>query len=184
MPNKNLTQDYLCECLHYDPDSGVFTWRHRPRHHFSSERSFRSWNSSYAGRAAGNISKVWGYRMISLCNWPHRAARLAFLYMTGKLPSLFVDHINGIRSDDRWSNLRLVSRAENGQNMARPSDNTSGHTGVSFDRSRGRWRSYIGHNGKRLDLGRFTTIDEAIAARAAAEARLGFHPNHGRAARA
>ena len=83
-----------------------------------------------------------------------------------------VDHINRNKLDNRRSNLRLVGTSQNMHNTGLWATNTSGHKGVSWNRSRNRWRAYIGVGMSRIELGHFTAIDDAIAARAAAEERF------------
>jgi hypothetical protein len=92
------------EILHYDPETGVFTWK-------ISRGRVR------AGEIAGYIHKTDGYRRIGAEEWGlKKASRLAFLYMTGNWPENQIDHINGVRSDDRWSNLRNATHGENLRN--------------------------------------------------------------------
>ncbi len=97
-------------------------------------------------------------------------------------PSGEIDHINGDRTDNRICNLRDVTSAGNSCNRRRQDRNTSGVTGVAWDKRASRWQARIGLNGKQKYLGYFDSLDEAVAARKAAELELGFHPNHGRAA--
>lgn len=80
-----------------------------------------------------------------------------------------VDHVNRNGLDNRRSNLRPATNKQNQENMKVPSDNKSGHKGVSYCRTRHHWRACIGHNNKVISLGRFDTLEEAIAARQAAE---------------
>ena len=94
----------------------------------------------------------------------------------------YVDHINGNRSDNRLANLRPATKVQNGCNMATPSNNTSGHIGVSWNKRDKRWTAYITLNQKRKSLGNFREIAEAIQCRKAGEFAYGFHPNHGRVA--
>lgn len=75
-----------------------------------------------------------------------------------------VDHKNGNGLDNRRSNLRRATIAENARNRRLPSTNTSGFKGVMFDKARGLWRSHIGAEGRRLTIGRFTTPEEAARA--------------------
>jgi hypothetical protein len=104
--------------------------------------------------------------------------RAAFLFMTGSLPSrsFDVDHINGVRHDNRWINLRLASRSQNNMNSAAPKNNTSGHKGVHLDRRmykkgapKNPWFARIKVSGKTLHLGFFKTFEEAVEVRKQAE---------------
>lgn len=80
-----------------------------------------------------------------------------------------VDHINGCRYDNRRCNLRFANRAQNSMNSIKRSDNSSGCTGVSWDKSRGKWIVLIASYGKRKNLGRFDSFDDAVNARLQAE---------------
>lgn len=100
--------------------------------------------------------------------------------MTGKFPSKQIDHINGVRDDNRWCNLREVDEQGNARNQKMRSDNTSGQTGVSWHNSTGKWLSYIYVDGSRLDLGLFDSYSEAVKIRKEAELKHSFHINHGR----
>lgn len=75
-----------------------------------------------------------------------------------------IDHVNGNRLDNRRSNLRFCTHAENCRNSSIRSDNTSGYVGVSFDKSRNKWEAYINLDGNRRHLGRFETPGEAAFA--------------------
>lgn len=89
-----------------------------------------------------------------------------------------VDHINGNGLDNRRSNLRIVTHAENMLNARPRADNTSGFKGVSFHRATGKWQSGIRINGKRRGLGLFATPEDAHAAYCAASEAL--HGQFGR----
>lgn len=82
------------------------------------------------------------------------AHRIAFFMMTGRWPTM-IDHINGIKNDNRWCNLREASMSQNKANEGVRSSNTSGWKGVSFEKATGRWESYICSNGKKKRLGRW-----------------------------
>ena len=84
---------------------------------------------------------------------------------------LYVDHIHGEQSkyDNRKSNLRIVTPYQNSLNRAKLKNNTSGTTGVSWNKRKNKWESYIGVNGKRIKLGYFDSFDDAVAARKQAE---------------
>ena len=91
-----------------------------------------------------------------------------------------VDHINGIRSDNKWSNLRHATQLENTRNRKKSSRNKSGVTGVIWDKSKEKWQARIGVCGKSITLGRFDDFDSAVISRKLAEVKYGFHKNHGR----
>lgn len=99
----------------------------------------------------------------------------------GTIPDGYqVDHINGIRSDNRIENLRIVKNSENSKNQKRKSTNKSGMTGVSWDTQTQRWRAHITVNGKMISLGRYIHKLDALTARKNAEIKYNFHENHGR----
>ena len=93
-----------------------------------------------------------------------------------------VDHIDRDRTNNAWYNLRLVTPLENNRNLSMRSDNSSGYTGVSYDRSRGMWYASIRVEGANITLGRYRDRVDALAARTAAEAEYGFSPTHGQKA--
>jgi len=105
-----LTQSYLKSILNYDPDTGIFTWLIRPASHFKGDRYAKAWNTRHAGNICGSIS-FYGYRVININNKFHRCGRLAFIFMKGHAPAVWVDHINGIRSDDRWVGQIIINTA-------------------------------------------------------------------------
>lgn len=164
-----ITQSRLKKVLEYDSESGVFTWK-------VSHARIR------AGKVAGTTHKTTGYIRIRIDQISHLAHRLAFLYMKGDFPDNYTDHINGITHDNRWRNLRPVTSAENSRNMAKYKTNTSGITGVSWEKKAGKWRSEIYFDGQQQFLGYFDHLFEAAAARRSAELKHDYHPNHGRIA--
>jgi len=109
------------------------------------------------------------------------AHRLAFKLMGLEVPPQ-VDHINGNRQDNRWCNLRPADAKINGRNCKTPERNTSGIMGVTWDKQTNKWKAQITVNGKNINLGRFTDINEAAKVRKKADKLYGFHSNHGRKA--
>lgn len=176
--------DYLRQCLSYDPETGELRWKHRPAHMFpataylSSAGRAAKWNKAMAGRPAFRSQLSKGYLTGKIGDHRCYAHRVIWKMMTGEEPPA-IDHINGITSDNRFANLAAATYATNNRNAARRITNTSGVTGVSFDRKRNRWRAYIDDEGRR-PLGYFVQIEDAVRARKAAERELGFHPNHDR----
>lgn len=108
------------------------------------------------------------------------AHRLAWLLANGDWPKGHIDHINGDPADNRLVNLRDVNNADNHKNMKRHFDNSSGTTGIYFNKRAKKWQAYICVKGKQMYLGVFKDIDEAIKVRKQAEVEYGFHANHGR----
>jgi hypothetical protein len=176
-----LTQELLKELLHYDPETGRFTWRERSLSSFPNDRVGNTWNSRFAGSNAGyNRKKPCGksYCHILLFKKPRKAHRLAWIYMYGCVKNE-IDHINGNGLDNRISNLREVTKLENAKNHRKRITNKSGYTGVSWCRRTNKWRAEIKSNGKYFSLGYFEEIESAISARKAANDKYGFHINHG-----
>lgn len=152
-----ISQHRLKELLHYDPETGRFAWRvNRAR-------------LAKAGQRAGTPHYKEGYIRLHLMGRMYQAHSLAVLYVTGEWPEE-VDHINGVRDDNRWVNLRIVTRPQNGLNRKIYNTNTSGHKGVNWHVKLGKWRARIQVRGRRIALGCFATKEEASAAYKAAEA--------------
>ena len=162
---QNLTQDRLKELLHYDPETGIFTWR-------------VARGSAKVGDVAGVIDTE-GYRLIWLDNCQFRAPRVAFFYVIGVWPTETIDHINGVRDDDRWLNLREATREENSHNRGVPPiNNSSGFIGTGWNKSHSKWEARIRAGGKLHHLGYFATPKAAHAAYLKAKNEL--HPTHRR----
>ncbi len=164
---KELTQDRLKEILDYNPDTGEFTWKLKRR-------------GVGIGKAGDKHSS--GYARIKVDGKRYYAHRLAFLWMTGELPKRGqeVDHINHIRDDNRWENLRLVDHRNNRRNSSRGNNNKSGITGVCWNKEVGKWHVFIEHKGATKYLGLYSSFDTAVKVRKCAEEVLGYHPNHGK----
>lgn len=137
--------------------------------------------SHRVGKEAGCITAT-GYRTISWRGNVWLAHRLVWTWVYGAYPECDIDHLNGRRTDNRISNLRLARGSENNRNCAISKANSSGVIGVYWHHHREKWAASIRVNYRRIYLGYFSKLEEAAAARKAAEAKFGFHPNHGRAA--
>lgn len=171
MSNK-IDPKVLTELLDYQPETGLFFWRKR-------DAGGKNWNVRWAGKQAFTSLCGGGYFQGHLLGQKVLAHRVAWAASFGEWPDV-IDHINGVRSDNRLENLRNVSWAENNLNLGLRRKNQSGANGVRW--SKGAWQAEIRAGGKSEYLGRFVSLDDAIAARKAAEPAFGFHPNHGRAA--
>ena len=109
------------------------------------------------------------------------AHRVAWLLHTGEDPGdLEIDHIDGRRDRNNFSNLRLVDRQDNMENKREYKNNTSGITGIYWHKVTGKWAVSISARDKRRHIGVFEDFFEACCARKSAERRLGYHPNHGK----
>lgn len=150
-PKTNITHERLLERLRYDPHTGDFVFRtHRC--------------SNLIGRVAGSVMST-GYVEVQVDKKRFLAHRLAWFYMKGAWPKSNLDHHDGDRSNNRFSNLREATQAQNTCNKAIQRNNRSGVLGVIWDEARGLWRAYVNKNGQHYHLGRFVSLDDAIAAR-------------------
>lgn len=105
---------------------------------------------------------------------------IIYLLNHGHLPHFSIDHIDGVKTNNRIENLRDVSQQDNCKNSGLRSDNTSGVVGVSYSKEKKKYEAYINpEKGKRVLLGRFTELKEAIKVRKQAEIENGYHSNHG-----
>lgn len=149
--------DYVRKVLSYDKDTGVLIWKERV--------SIRV----MVGKAAGTTNSQ-GYIKITIKGRAYGAHRVAWLLHYGEWPSKVIDHINGNRADNRITNLRDISHADNLINTTKPAKNRCGYRGVTWQGfSNNAWRACIGSNGKKKFLGYFKTPEDAYAAYLAAK---------------
>lgn len=167
--NMKPTQKNIKFLCHYDAETGVFKRIRKI-----------TWTGGIV-ESESILKKVtnFGYYQMHIFGRPYAVHRLIFLYMKGRFPKHDVDHINGDRTDNRWSNLREVTRRENMMNVGVRSNSTTGVTGVSKRKDTGKYVAYVDVMGQRIRLGNFETFDEAVAARKSASNKYQFHPNHG-----
>lgn len=122
-----------------------------------------------------------GYVKFSLCGTQIYCHRAVWIMHNGQIPEgMEIDHINHDRTDNRIENLRLVVRRVNGRNLSLPRNNTSGHIGVYWNKSRCKFKVSVRFNGKRMFGGWHDNIESAIHARDSLLRELGFHENHGK----
>lgn len=164
-----LTRKILKELVHYNPDTGLMTWRTSTPHRTAGHEVGSEFTSKCGKK----------YRHVMLKNRMYLVHRLVFLYMVGEFPSKQVDHISGNGTDNRWENLREVSSTGNSRNRRMNHNNSSGCAGVIWYPRYDKWLVRIGMYGKKVTLGYFDDLQEAIIVRKTAETEIGFHPNHG-----
>jgi hypothetical protein len=153
---ERITLERLREILSYEPDTGTFRWK-----------VYRNAKVGI-GSVAGTVNNK-GYVMIGTGKRLYAAHRLAWFYVTGSWPEDEIDHRNHIKTDNRLSNLRLATKADNNRNR-RFRLGKSGFKGVNFNRRVRKWGAQIWLNGKSRVIGYFETPEEAHKAyRAAAE---------------
>ncbi len=143
-----LTQKYLKSILHYNPKTGIFTWKERLSKRIS------------CGDVAGSLSRE-GVVSIRIKKSIYKAHRLAWLYMTGSLPKEHIDHINRVPSENQFNNLREATNQQNIFNSGISKNNKCGFKGVFFDNCRNKYVAKIQHNGKSHHIGVFIDPEEA-----------------------
>jgi len=177
------SQEFLREALDLNEETGVFTWRIRPRHHFNSDRGMNISNSSYAGKVAGVIvdrSDLDGafkqYVMIGLSLSKYYAHRLVYAWRGIEIPDgMEVDHGNGIGTDNRTSNLTLVTSQRNNFNSGkrRTFQRIETPRGVQALLN-GTFLATLKFDGVNYDCGTFPSVDEALNSRRKKAEELGI----------
>ena len=164
--------DYLRKRLRYEPETGKLFW-------LDYEGMPNNWRARFAGKEAFTSIMNIGYSHGSVDGRLYLAHRVAYAIHHGEWPTMGVDHINGVRNDNRINNLRVVSQQDNLRNSSMKTNNTSGVTGVSWYKPTGRWLARVCVGYHRIHIGYFDTIEEATAARKEASAKYGFTERHG-----
>lgn len=164
--NQPISEQYR-SALQYVPETGALLWKATtgPR--------------CRVGAVAGSID-THGYRQIKIHGKTILAHRIVWAMFNDRMPLGRLDHINGNRLDNRIENLREVTDSQSAFNIGMKANNTTGAKGVCYRRSTGRWLVQIGVGGRKLFVGSFASKEEAITARADAEAK--HYPSHRREA--
>ena len=144
-----LTAELVRKIFNYDPETGHLT--------YAVQRCKRISKGERAGS-----DEAHGYRQVNINQHSYKEHRVIWLWMTGEWPTGQIDHINGVRDDNRWANLRVVTNLQNAQNRTKVVSKT-GFLGVSFKKSTGRYEAHIRVNGKKKHLGYFDTAEQAHA---------------------
>lgn len=172
--------DLLRQCVDYDPETGVLTFKDRPPSSWpdldepAAQKRANQWNGQYGGKPAGSLCRAGLYVMIrGRCYFAHR---IIWKWHYGTEPTGEIDHINGVTSDNRLANLRDVSASLNSRNRATTIRAKSGVRGVYMD---GNVFCVGAHeNGKYRYLGRYKTLEEAAAVRREYDIANGYTERH------
>lgn len=167
----------LDDLFHHNSADGVLWWKPRPRQWFGINSSFASWNAKYPGKVALASMTPKGYMIGAIFRRNIFMHRVLYAIHHGRWPAGVIDHINGVKDDNRAINLRDVPQSENGKNRAKM--NTSKAKVVGVKPVKKKWVAYIGSR-PTICIGSFDRFEDACAARKAAEVEHGFHENHGR----
>lgn len=151
-----IDHDELTKILHYNQETGVFTWK------------VKTCKKVIPNTVAGSFNSH-GYVQLKINKQFFYGHRLAWFFVYKEYPSLEIDHINGNPSDNRICNLRLANRHENNQNRIARSDSCSGIRGVFFRKDTKKWKAEIRVNKKLISLGCFDTKEKAAKVRKIAE---------------
>lgn len=151
--NSKQIERYL-EAFTYCPQTGIIKWNITEFNHV-------------VGEIAGKQTENYPYIRIWLDGHNHLAHRIAFALTYKYLPDM-IDHINGIKHDNRIENLRETNANKN-QFNSKKRNNTSGVTGVSWNKPTSKWLVTISIQGKLKNLGRFADLESATIARRNAE---------------
>ena len=169
---------YIKEIMDYNYDTGKLYWKKR----YKGGKEYSKFNSQFEGKEVrrnpkgGTNLKLYG-RYVPIM---HHHLVWCWHYQEWPDPDLVIDHINGDNTDNKITNLRLVTHLENHKNKKIASNNTSGHRGVSFCKRANKWKASIHVNQKKKHLGFFKNKEDAILVRQRAEKEYGYHENHGR----
>lgn len=162
-----MNKDRLNRLFKYYPESGELIR--------ATDKNYNAKKGDIVGTIANN-----GYKVVNVDGKLQLVHRVIMTMIHGDITGRSVDHINGNRLDNRIVNLRVVSQLENNRNSSLPKHNSSGFVGVTWCKQQNQWQAYITLDGKLKKLGRFDCKIDAVAARMNANAKYGFHSNHGK----
>ena len=162
-----FSYEEIAEAFEYDPETGIVL--RRPY----SGPGTRKYPEEHKGARTSYVRFSYKGRFIY-------AHRIAWMLTYKEWPDGDIGHDDGDGLNNRIGNLKVVTRTENMRNMRRFKNNASGFPGINWDKSQNTWMVRIGVENKRIFLGCFKRLKHAVAARKEAEAKYGYHPNHGR----
>ena len=154
--------NFLKDHLEYFPETGIFLWKKDPIH----KKGFLKKKGDKAG------INYDGYLYICVGGIRYSSHRLSWLFFTGDWPKHEIDHINRVKDDNRFLNLRDTN--ENQRNSSVGKNNISGIIGVCWNKKAKKWTAGIRSEGKQKHLGCFEIKEKAVEARRSAELKYGY----------
>lgn len=152
--NIEFEVEKLRKILRYDPSTGILWWMLR-------DDVPKQVNTRLAGKVAFTSVNDKGYLHGGIHGRSYVAHRVAWALHYGEWPVNHIDHINGVRTDNRIENLRQATNSQNLMNRGKQENNTSGYKGVYFNKEKNKWQAHIHSGGENIYLGRFSTPEAA-----------------------
>lgn len=160
------SRDRILELVSYDQNTGIFI------------RKIKTNRNHVIGEQVGTLSSA-GYLVIQIDKEKYYAHRIAYFLLTGEQP-IVVDHVNGIRTDNRAVNLRSATRCQNVYNMKKTARNRSGHKNIHWNNRSHKWDVHMHANKKSHWIGCYSSLEDAIEASNLMRIKLhGEFANHG-----
>lgn len=160
---KAIPVDYIKSVLDYNPSTGEFFWKTRPREHFKSDTVWKSFNKKYVGKLAGSLEQTtsgYQYNSLYVNKVRYKAHRVAWAYIYGDTNSI-IDHINGDSLDNRICNLRLSTVSANTFNTGK----SPTYTWYGIRPKDSKWEVWFPVEGVSTYFGRYDTEVEAATVR-------------------
>ena len=156
--------EVLRQLLRYEPETGKLFWKERGPEWFKSKEGFKHWQTRRLGAEALTSIDRDGYRRGLVCGHSVMAHRVAWAIHAGHWPKYQIDHVNGVRDDNRLLNLREATASENARNRRYRVKPGGIPRGVKMLASSGKWQAEIGVDGRKKYLGVFDTKEAAQTA--------------------
>lgn len=170
-------KEYFNSMFIYIAETGDIVWKERN----DDSKESKMFNERYAGKIAGSkvssSHSVTSYIQTKISGKSIKNHRIIFAMHYGFMPDE-VDHIDHNGLNNRIENLRQSNRKDNSKNIPMQKSNKSGHIGVNWHKAAKKWQARaVDLNGKRIDLGRFDDIQDAINARRKYEKEFKYYEN-------
>ena len=150
--------------MRYSGHDGLLFWNHRDKKWFANEKAYRTWNGKWSGKQGFTSTAKNGYKQGRILQRQFYAHRVIWCAHYGSWPVGQVDHINGVITDNRISNLRLSDNQRNQMNRVSLRGSSSEYLGVSYYKSRGKWEANIKKGDSQIRIGYFKDEKEAALA--------------------